>query len=103
MTLDVHPESLRTLGRLWEDAAKTTQSHGETLTSVGAGGHQFGRINQFLVPALVGFVALTRDAALAQGEQWEEGAIALRKSTLDLESTDGDVARLMGGGVLSWD
>lgn len=95
MTIDVHPESLRTLGRHWDRAAREAQSHGETLASVGVGGHQFGRINQFLTPALVLFMAGLRQVALAQGEQWEEGAVALRQSALDLELTDGDIARLL--------
>lgn len=95
MTIDVHPESLRALSRQWDDAAGSSRTHGETLSSVGAGGHQFGRINQLLTPALVVFMAGLRQVALAQGEQWEEGAVALRQSALDLELTDGDIARLL--------
>lgn len=95
MTLDVHPESLQSLGRCWDRAAQDAPTYVETLSSVGAGGHQFGRLNQFLVPALTGFVAATRLAVIASGEQWDECAVALRQSALDLQTTDGDVARLM--------
>ena len=98
MTLDVHPDSLRSLGHVWSRAADAFPAHAETLAGVGEGSEHFGRINQFMTPALVVFVWKARDLARECGELMEQAVWAARATAQDLEETDAEVARLMGGG-----
>lgn len=97
MTIDVHPDSLRTFGRTWDQAADAMPAQAETLAAVGHGADNFGPINQFLTPAVSVFVGRARDLAQECGEHMEQAAWAVRGAADDLETADADVARLMGG------
>ncbi|WP_110240888.1 hypothetical protein [Nocardioides gilvus] len=99
MNLDVHPDSLRSFGRVWDQAADALPPQAETLAGVSAGADHFGRINQFLTPAVSVFVWQARGLAKECGELMELGAWAVRATARDLEETDAGVARLMGGDI----
>lgn len=97
MTIDVHPEALRTLGRVWEQAACAMPAQAQTLDGVGHGSDNFGRINRFLTPAVSLFVWQARELAQGCGELLEQGVSALCATARDLEETDDLVARLLAG------
>lgn len=98
MILAVDPEGLRSLAEVWDDTARAVAEHRSTVASVGAGAENFGRINQFLTPALIGFVLAASRVAQECGDQWQEGALAARDTANDIHLVDVGVARTMGGG-----
>lgn len=97
MILAVDPSGLRSVAAAWEEASLAASSQRATVTSVGGGAENFGRINQFMTPALAGFVALAVRAAEECGELWQEGALAATDTATDLVLVDEAVARAMGG------
>lgn len=92
MTLVVDPEALRTLAEAWEATGRATARQATTVRGVGAGAHQFGRIHQFVTPALDWFVERAVRAVEHAGEEWERGALALRDTARDVVDTDRGVA-----------
>lgn len=98
MILVVQPHSLRSLESVWEETASSISAQSGTLTEVGGGAGNFGRINQFMTPALHVFVWAAKSAVKECGEQLREGALASRDTADDMEKTDTEVATMMGGG-----
>lgn len=98
MILVVDPEGLLALARDWDQTAQAVADHRSDVASVGAGAQNFGRINQYMTPALVGFVMAASRVAQECGDQWQEGALAARDTANDLHLVDAGVARALGGG-----
>ncbi|MBE7325359.1 hypothetical protein IEQ44_11905 [Nocardioides sp. Y6] len=98
MILEVDGDRLRALAGAWEETGDSVSAHRTTIASVGSGGQDFGRLNQFLTPALLGFVHLATRAAERCGDTWQQGALAARDTANDIHLVDLEVARALGGG-----
>lgn len=96
MILLVDTDAMRRLAQRWDESAEATSRGAATVAGVRGGAENFGRLNQFLTPALRGFTTVAEGAVRRSAEQWADGALAARDTALDVESTDDAVARGFG-------
>lgn len=91
--LAVSPARMRRLALDWEDAAATVRTQATTIADVAHSGiGDLGRINQFLVPVLGGFLLTAERAAVECADSLDDAAAATRAVGEEIREVDEEIA-----------